>query len=408
MEANGPNASASAYITFERKSDSLQCIMCMDGFYLEDRMLRASFGTTKYCNYYLRGTDCTNPDCLYLHQIGEEQDCFTLEQMQNNKKYFREYTHPGPGPRPPFALEGPTKLPPPKPKEKKAEAAPRLTTNVSGEAPVAHGPKTWGAPGTGVAILKSAAVPPVQPKETAQPSTSSLVPTIVAPVAHIETVAPERLATITELKEDRKSTSPAPSQTTKIIEGPPAVAMSPPPGIHVDMLTAQTQFPAPLKPPQETSDAGKGPVGLVSPSNPIVEDPTAWMSSFDESKIDWLFSSTSNFLDRPNLVVQDPIAFLSNLLGLQITSNFSSRKQSRYPFAQANGEDIYIWSSQSNKPSIPNDSTAEVGDSVIDDTPKKHKGGKGGAPNKKGAPSTYNNVPPGANNKNPKKYKKIE
>ena len=97
IEMNGPHASASAYITFERKADSLSCIMCIDGFHLEDRMLRASFGTTKYCNFYLLGKPCSNPECLYLHHVGEDQDCFSLEQMQNNKKYFREYTHPGPG-----------------------------------------------------------------------------------------------------------------------------------------------------------------------------------------------------------------------------------------------------------------------------------------------------------------------
>ena len=34
------------------------------------RLSRASFGTTKYCNYFLRGQECTNTDCLYLHSIG--------------------------------------------------------------------------------------------------------------------------------------------------------------------------------------------------------------------------------------------------------------------------------------------------------------------------------------------------
>jgi len=33
---------------------------------------RASYGTTKYCTFYLRGQTCQNPSCMYLHEPGEE------------------------------------------------------------------------------------------------------------------------------------------------------------------------------------------------------------------------------------------------------------------------------------------------------------------------------------------------
>lgn len=36
-------------------------------------MVRASFGTTKYCNAFLRHAPCTNPDCLYLHTLGDDE-----------------------------------------------------------------------------------------------------------------------------------------------------------------------------------------------------------------------------------------------------------------------------------------------------------------------------------------------
>lgn len=45
-------------------------------------LLSASFGTTKYCNYFLRSLPCNNPECLYLHELGEEEDSFTKEEMQ--------------------------------------------------------------------------------------------------------------------------------------------------------------------------------------------------------------------------------------------------------------------------------------------------------------------------------------
>ncbi|CAM9969726.1 unnamed protein product [Ectocarpus fasciculatus] len=46
------------------------------------RTIRASFGTTKYCNSFLRNLPCNNPDCLYLHELGDEEDRFTKDEVQ--------------------------------------------------------------------------------------------------------------------------------------------------------------------------------------------------------------------------------------------------------------------------------------------------------------------------------------
>lgn len=54
-------------------------------FPLDGRSLRASFGTTKYCNAFLRGLTCNNVDCLYLHELGQEEDSFTKEQIQSGQ-----------------------------------------------------------------------------------------------------------------------------------------------------------------------------------------------------------------------------------------------------------------------------------------------------------------------------------
>jgi hypothetical protein len=42
---------------------------------------RASFGTTKYCSYFLRGIQCVNPECMYLHDYGDEEDTFNKEEI---------------------------------------------------------------------------------------------------------------------------------------------------------------------------------------------------------------------------------------------------------------------------------------------------------------------------------------
>lgn len=44
-------------------------------------MYRASYGTTKYCTYYLRNMTCPNPTCLYLHEPGEEADTISKEEL---------------------------------------------------------------------------------------------------------------------------------------------------------------------------------------------------------------------------------------------------------------------------------------------------------------------------------------
>lgn len=42
---------------------------------------RASYGTTKYCTYYLRHMACPNPNCMYLHEPGEDVDSYTKDSI---------------------------------------------------------------------------------------------------------------------------------------------------------------------------------------------------------------------------------------------------------------------------------------------------------------------------------------
>lgn len=76
------HATVSAYITFAYKEDAKAAIQSLEGFWLEGHHLRASFGTTKYCNNFIRGVPCNNPECVYLHELGEDEDRFTKEEIQ--------------------------------------------------------------------------------------------------------------------------------------------------------------------------------------------------------------------------------------------------------------------------------------------------------------------------------------
>ena len=76
------HTTVSAYITFAFKDDAKAAIQALEGFWLEGHQTRASFGTTKYCNNFIRGVPCNNPDCVYLHELGEDEDRFTKEEIQ--------------------------------------------------------------------------------------------------------------------------------------------------------------------------------------------------------------------------------------------------------------------------------------------------------------------------------------
>jgi len=75
-------ASASAYVTFAHKEDTLTCILALDGYYLDGRNIRASYGTSKYCSAFIKNVRCNNPDCTYLHSMGEAEDTFTKQEIQ--------------------------------------------------------------------------------------------------------------------------------------------------------------------------------------------------------------------------------------------------------------------------------------------------------------------------------------
>ncbi|CAL5389139.1 unnamed protein product [Camellia sinensis] len=75
------NNTCSVYITYSKEEEAVRCIQSVHGFTLDGRSLRACFGTTKYCHAWLRNAPCSNPDCLYLHEIGTQEDSFTKDEI---------------------------------------------------------------------------------------------------------------------------------------------------------------------------------------------------------------------------------------------------------------------------------------------------------------------------------------
>ena len=85
----------SAYATFAHKEDARAAIQALEGFWVDGHLLRASFGTTKYCNNFIRGVPCNNPDCVYLHELGDDDDRFTKEEIQQQAGHSKVPYVPG-------------------------------------------------------------------------------------------------------------------------------------------------------------------------------------------------------------------------------------------------------------------------------------------------------------------------
>ncbi|KAG5650054.1 hypothetical protein H0H81_000943 [Sphagnurus paluster] len=77
------------YITYHRREDAARSIAAVDGAAspggARGEVMRASYGTTKYCMAFLRGVTCSDHGCMNLHEWGDEKDCFTKEDLTTLK-----------------------------------------------------------------------------------------------------------------------------------------------------------------------------------------------------------------------------------------------------------------------------------------------------------------------------------
>lgn len=87
------NPGIGVYVTFARKEDAAKCIAAVDGSINDGKYLRAAYGTTKYCSAYLRGQTCPNPNCMFLHEPGEEADSYTRRDL-SAMQHRQNRTHP--------------------------------------------------------------------------------------------------------------------------------------------------------------------------------------------------------------------------------------------------------------------------------------------------------------------------
>ena len=71
----------SAHLTYETEEQAALAIKACEGFILGGRSLKPSFGTTKYCHYFLKDNACPKQDCLFLHHFAPENRVYNRDTV---------------------------------------------------------------------------------------------------------------------------------------------------------------------------------------------------------------------------------------------------------------------------------------------------------------------------------------
>ena len=71
----------SAYIQYSTEREASIAILSIDQYVFDGRLMHASFGRTKYCRFFLKGSNCLNHGCPYLHKDADPADILTQDDM---------------------------------------------------------------------------------------------------------------------------------------------------------------------------------------------------------------------------------------------------------------------------------------------------------------------------------------
>ena len=75
VNSNTNKSTFSVYITFSDEKEAAIAMLCVDSLIIEGKIVRAFYGTTKYCKYFLNNVACPNEHkCIFLHKLVTDED----------------------------------------------------------------------------------------------------------------------------------------------------------------------------------------------------------------------------------------------------------------------------------------------------------------------------------------------
>ncbi|CAO2175050.1 unnamed protein product [Urochloa humidicola] len=73
--------SGRVYVTFSKEEEAVRCIKAVNGYILDGRSLKATFGVTRYCHIWLSNRVCFKPNCSYVHYKASAEDICTKDDV---------------------------------------------------------------------------------------------------------------------------------------------------------------------------------------------------------------------------------------------------------------------------------------------------------------------------------------
>lgn len=78
--------SFNATISYESIQEAALALIAIDSFKIDGRSIVANYPVTRYCNYYLNNKDCTNKDCMFVHNISNGVNTMEISNQRVNSK----------------------------------------------------------------------------------------------------------------------------------------------------------------------------------------------------------------------------------------------------------------------------------------------------------------------------------
>ena len=80
--------SNSAYITYSTNEEAALAVLSVDSILIEGKIVRAFFGTSKYCVHFLNNEECFNKEkCMFIHELADNDDVLGI----NSKFGYSEH-----------------------------------------------------------------------------------------------------------------------------------------------------------------------------------------------------------------------------------------------------------------------------------------------------------------------------
>ncbi|CAO2205191.1 unnamed protein product [Urochloa humidicola] len=73
--------SGRVYATFSKEEEAVRCIKAVNGYILDGRPLKATFGVTRYCHIWLSNRVCFKTNCSYVHYKASAEDICTKDDV---------------------------------------------------------------------------------------------------------------------------------------------------------------------------------------------------------------------------------------------------------------------------------------------------------------------------------------